>query len=57
MKKDLSWMKGSFGLSSHYTQPLVEKRSKGQITYEEAIDKLDAEKLADNLMKMGCTHY
>ena len=57
MNKDISWMKGSFGISSHYTQPLVEKRSNGQITYEEAIDKLDVETLADHLMKMGCTHY
>ena len=57
MKKDISWMKGSFGVSSHYTQPLVEKRSNGTMRYEEAIDKLNVEKLADDLFKMGCTHY
>ena len=57
MKKDISWMKGSFGISSHYTQPLVEKRSNGTMTYAEAVDKLNVEKLADDLLKMGCTHY
>lgn len=57
MKKDISWMKGSFGISSHYTQPLVEKRSNGTVTYAEAIDKLEVERLADDLLKMGCTHY
>ena len=50
-------MKGSFGVSSHYTQPLVEKRSNNKMTYEEAIDKINVEKLADDLLGMGCTHY
>ena len=57
MNKDISWMVGSFGISSHYTQPLVEKRSNGSVTYAEAIDHLNAQKLADDICRMGCTHY
>ena len=57
MKKDISWMKGSFGISSHYTQGLVKNRSNGKITYQEAIKELSVEKIVDNLCQLGCTHY
>ena len=57
MQKDISWMKGSFGLSSHYTQTVVKYRSNDTKTYQQAIEELDEEKIANTLAELGCTHY
>ena len=55
MKKDISWMKGSFGLSSHYTQTVVKYRSNDTKTYQQAIEELDEEKIANTLAELGRT--
>ena len=57
MKEHISWMRGSFGVSSHYTQAVIDKRSNGAVKYSDAIDALNVEKIADALSQMGCTHY
>lgn len=51
---DTSWMKGSFGVSFHWTAKIVDNY--GSKNWEQAVNDFDVEKFADSVESFGAKH-